>query len=388
MGPGSGTPRRRPVPWPSIPRETAAMSIAPRTLVVGAGIAGNAAATALLDLGCEVELRERALEPEGGHALLLLGNGLRALEELGLLGAVLARGACIECATIRDGDGRTSHEEPLPRCVAIARRELVDALSSRLDKARVVRGSRLVELLFDAAGAVDGARFDDGAALEADLVCGCDGGRSLVRKHVAPLARRERGQVQELVLLLDEPVLARRLGASLVKAHDLARGLAAGLAPVGGGRVVCWLQFDTARHMPRGDGPRELSEFARARTERFGPDFAAALDHGDFERAHWWRTADAAPLPRFHRGRAVLMGDAAHPFLPFTSQGANMALVDAVRLKQALAGARRLDGALAAYDRATRPDAVAHHAAGRALERHFVAGSQDIATLPRSEAVG
>ena len=364
------------------------MSIAPRTLVVGAGIAGNAAATALLDLGCEVELRERALEPEGGHALLLLGNGLRALEELGLLEAVLSRGACIDRASIRDGAGRASHEEPLPRCVAIARRDLVQALSSRLDKARIVRGARLEELLFDADGAVRGARFDDGAELEADLVCGCDGGGSLVRKHVAPYVRRDHGQVQELVLLLDEPVLARHLGASLVKAHDLPRGLAAGLAPVGGGRVVYWLQFDTARHMPCGDGARELREFALARSARFGADFAAVLERGDFERAHWWRTADAAPLPRFHRGRAVLMGDAAHPFLPFTSQGANMALVDAVRLRQTLLGARRLEEALAAYDRATRPDAVAHHAAGRALERHFVAGSQDIATLPRSEAVG
>lgn len=364
------------------------MSIAPKTLVVGAGIAGAAAATALLELGCEVELRERALEPESGHALLLLGNGLRALEELGLLEAVLARGARIEGASIRDGAGRASHEEPLPRCVAIARADLAEALSSRLREARLVRGSRLVELVLDEEGSARAARFDDGAELEVDLVCGCDGGRSLVRKHVAPFARRDPGQVHELVLLFDDPALARRLGSTLAKAHDLARGLAAGLSPVGGGRVVLWLQFDTARHMPRGDGARELREFALERVRRFGADFAAAASGGDFGRAHWWRTCDAAPLARFHRGGAVLMGDAAHPFLPFTSQGANMALVDALRLQRALLRARRLEDALLAYDRATRPDAVAHHAAGRALERHFVAGSREIATLPRSEAVG
>jgi len=363
------------------------MSLTPRTLVVGAGIAGNAAATALLDLGCDVEIRERSLEPEGGHALLLLGNGMRALAELGLLAPVLARGASIDRARIRDGEGRTSHEESLPRCVAIARADLVAAVSSRLDDARVVRGSRLMELLLDDDGDVRGARFDDGSERTADLFCGCDGGRSLVRQHVAPFARREPGHVQELVLLLDEPGLAQDLGASLIKAHDLPHGLAAGLAPVGGGRVVYWLQFDTKRHQPRGDSARELREFALARTARFGDDFVAALAGGDFERMHWWRTADSAPLARFHRGRAVLMGDAAHAFLPFTSQGANMALVDAVRLKQALLRARELDEALAAYGAATQPDAATHHAAGRALERHFVAGSQDIATLPRSEAV-
>ncbi len=363
------------------------MTLTPRTLIVGAGIAGNAAATALLDLGCDVEIRERSLAPEGGHALLLLGNGLRALAELGLLAPALARGATIDRASIRDGSGRTSHEEALPRCVAIARADLVAAVSSRLDAARTVRGSRLVELLFDAAGAVRGGRFDDGAERAADLVCGCDGGRSLVRQHVAPFARRDAGQVQELVLLLDEPGLAQDLGASLIKAHDVANGLAAGLAPVGGGRVVYWLQFDAKRHQPRGDSARELREFAFARTARFGADFLAALAGGDFERMHWWRTADSVPLARFHRGRAALLGDAAHAFLPFTSQGANMALVDAVRLKQALAGGSDLDAALAAYGAATRPDAVVHYEAGRALERRFVAGSQDIATLPRSEAV-
>lgn len=360
-----------------------------RPLILGAGVAGLAAALGLERIGLRPLVHERDGTPSGGHAFLLLGNGLRALEALGVGADVRAQGMWLDHAEIRDGSGRLSHREVLPECLVLTRADLLAGLQRGLRQVKVTYHSRASELVCAADGRIRGVELDTPQGtmrLVADLVIGCDGGRSLVRKFVAPEAQRRRGQVDELVLLLDEPQLARDLGRGLIKAHDLARGLAAGLAPASNGRVIWWLQFDTARHKPQSDDASELQRFALASCAHFGADLCAPLRRAEFSKAHWWRTGDAVPLESFHRANGVVLGDAAHPFLPFTSQGANMALVDGTRLAAALQAHSDLDDALVAYSRATRPDAVAHHAAGLALERNFVQGAPSMATLPRSEA--
>jgi len=364
-------------------------SLHARALILGAGVAGLAAAIGLERIGVRPLVHEREGEHARGHAFLLLGNGLRALDALGLGASVCARGVWLDHAEIRDGAGRLSHREVLPDCLVLTRADLLACLHSGLRQVQVTYHSRAAELVCGADGRIHSAVVETphgSARLATDLVLGCDGGRSLVRKFVAPASQRRRGQVDELVLLLEEAQVARDLGRGLLKVHDLGRGLAAGLAPVTDGRVVWWLQFDTARHKPHGDDASELQRFALESCAHFGEDLCAPLRRAEFDKAHWWRTGDALPLESFQRANAVVLGDAAHPFLPFTSQGANMALVDAMRLAAALEAHTELDAALVAYSRATRPDAVAHHAAGVALERNFVQGAPSMATLPRSEA--
>jgi 2-polyprenyl-6-methoxyphenol hydroxylase-like FAD-dependent oxidoreductase len=58
----------------------------------------------------------------------------------------------------------------------------------------------------------------------------------------------------------------------------------------------------------------------------------------DFSESHVWFTTDLDPLPSFHRGNVVLVGDAAHPLLPFTSQGVGSALQDALSLATHIGG--------------------------------------------------
>ena len=75
------------------------------------------------------------------------------------------------------------------------------------------------------------------------------------------------------------------------------------------------------------------------------------------EQVYKWGLFDRDPMPRWSQGGATLLGDAAHPMLPFLSQGAAMAVEDAYVLAQALDqfGAGELDAALDAYEEERRP---------------------------------
>jgi 2-polyprenyl-6-methoxyphenol hydroxylase-like FAD-dependent oxidoreductase len=78
-----------------------------------------------------------------------------------------------------------------------------------------------------------------------------------------------------------------------------------------------------------------------------------------------------ATLPRWHHGRAVLAGDSAHAMSPQLGQGVNMALMDALALRDALRAEASPDAACARYAAARRAHLRAYHFWSRALTPLF-----------------
>ena len=109
---------------------------------------------------------------------------------------------------------------------------------------------------------------------------------------------------------------------------------------------------------------------------RLGKLIAAA------QRVGRWSVLDRAPLPRWVRGRIVLLGDAAHPMLPFYAQGAGQAIEDAAALAVCLAtGPWDPRAALARYERVRLPRAsrVQEASRGRIAHHHLPDGPEQVA---------
>jgi 2-polyprenyl-6-methoxyphenol hydroxylase-like FAD-dependent oxidoreductase len=305
-----------------------AMSSAPRAAVVGAGIGGLAAAIALRRAGWEVEVYEADSEPrELGAGLSLWPNGARALRALGLDEPV-ARGV-EQVGGIRRADGRMlagfeadaisgRFGEPI---VGLHRVALHGALLEACGPERVRAGMRVESVEVGDAGA-GGAelRFADGSSAGADLVVGADGLRSAVRASLLGDGEPR-----------DAGIVAYR-GISPADGTEPAgewwgRGSVAGLLPLRG-ELVYWY-FGCLGSDRLGRGEELLGEYE----ERVGAIVSRTpadqvLVHGLYDRD---------PVDSWSRGAATLLGDAAHPMLPFIGQGAGAALEDAVVLGQVLA---------------------------------------------------
>ncbi|HKO38083.1 MAG TPA: FAD-dependent monooxygenase [Solirubrobacterales bacterium] len=327
--------------------------------VVGAGIGGLAAAIALRQAGWEATVYEAAPELRPlGAGLSIWPNGVRALRELGL--GDLAAAAPRADGALRRADGlalakfdpdvlEARFGAPL---VGFHRADLHRGLIEALGAERVKTGKRLRAL-------EDGElRFADGSTVGAGLVVGADGVSSTVRAALLDDGEpRDSGIVAfRGVAALDDPVPAGEWWGS---------GSVAGLLELGGGRVYWYLAY-------RGEPDRSALPGLLA---EYGEPVRKAFRQTDEEQVLVHRLYDRDPTPSWSRGTVTLLGDAAHPMLPFLGQGANAALEDAAALRGAVRAEGSAEVALAAYERARLSRTAALVAGSRKAAKAALLGS-------------
>jgi salicylate hydroxylase len=347
------------------------MAPAPRVLIAGGGIAGLAAAVALARVGIgSVVLERRSEFSDAGAGIQIGPNGVHVLDALGVRAAVADRAGRPDAIEVREGrTGRILSRLPLGAWVedrhgapylTVHRRDLQSALVQAAAAAAPV-ALRLSANVVDISRPGDAIAIDcsNGERLEGEALIGADGVFSLVRKHVEAGAFRQ-------------PAFAGRTAArTVVAAERFARHLASNTTgvwlapgahvvhyPVRSGREVAvvvvreedWSERDWSGEVDRDALMDSLKGFA--------PELRHALSEaGEWRR---WALFSAPKLKRWVSGRIALLGDAAHPVLPFLAQGGCLALEDAVVLAAAVAAAPgNLPAALRAFEDARRDRATA-----------------------------
>ncbi len=360
--------------------------VTPHVLIAGAGIGGLTAALTLAKAGATVTLLERSpLLEQVGAGLQLSPNANRILDGLGLRDPVAA--AAVRPAGIRvraARSGRTLSVMPLagaeqrwgsPYCV-LRRADLQAILLAavRADPAiTLALGTTLAGFAATSTGVAVTVKADRiTRGLEGDALIGADGVRSTVRAKLVAVdddAPRETG---------------RTAWRGLV---DADRG-----GPMfSAGETGLWLGRDTHLvHYPLKGGSINVVAVTRDGAGATSNDFWSSP--GDPARiaarfAGWhhaargliaaapgwstWPLFDRDPLSAWNAGPIALLGDAAHPILPFLAQGAAQAIEDAGALAAAVASTRSMPDALAAYSRARQPRATRVQESSRQLGRIY-----------------
>lgn len=304
-----------------------------RILIVGGGIAGLGLCRALQQQGVVPDIIERVASwPSSGTGLYIPGNGVRALEALGLADQVLARAVCMSHQRILDHTGRQLADIELAQmwggvgpCVGIARGELHRVLLESNAGVRVRLGTSVTGLSQhdDKVHVV----FTDGSTGVYDLVVGADGIHSGVRRLLfGDIPPRHLGQVSWRFLV----DFSGAIDTWTVMLGPRRAFLA---MPVGPNRLYCYADLATFATEDPTEG--DLVRF-RVLFGEFAEPVPSTLSELDgFDAIHFAAIEEMA-LDSWVRGHVVLLGDAAHATSPNMAEGASMALEDALVLARML----------------------------------------------------
>jgi 2-polyprenyl-6-methoxyphenol hydroxylase-like FAD-dependent oxidoreductase len=322
-----------------------------RVIVVGAGVAGLSAATALRKTSNEVVVLERAprVEPVGA-GITLFANAMRALDRLGVGNAVAALGAAATRSAILTWEGSELTRVPpdlLEGTIALHRSDLQAELAAAAGEVRLGVEVTVVDQRDDAVVAAAA----DGGEERGDLLVGADGLSSVVRRAVATAQMRYAGYTAWRGVS-SVPVEPGRLTESW------GVGERFGLVDIGRGQTYWFATKNAPQGEPDEPGGRK-AEILR-RFSGWHEPIAAVVEAADESAILRNDVYYLEPLPRWSDGRVVLVGDAAHATTPGVGQGAAQAIEDAVVLADRLASSDDLTAALAEYEaiRRSRADAV------------------------------
>ena len=321
-----------------------------KVCVIGGGIGGLAFATAAAQNGADVTVLEQAEAiKEVGAGLQISPNGLRVIEALGLKDALSAMSVRGEGVSLRNyADGREVTYLDLTTLPAeqaylfVHRADLVDVLANGARAAGVkIRLLQNVVTISDSDG--PHVITDTGNRLHADVIVGADGVHSVARRKIlgqtAPFFTHQVAWRATIPNDLQFPPQVRLYMGP--KRHLVCY-------PLRGGALLNIVAVQE-RHEWADEGwhhkddPKNLE----AAFAVFNNEVHAILER--VQDVSLWGLFRHDVAKQWHNDYCALLGDAAHPTLPFMAQGATMALEDAWVLADTLKSHSNLPAALAAY---------------------------------------
>ncbi len=345
-----------------------------KALIIGAGVGGLTAATALRGAGIDALVLEQA------HDLRELGTGLGigvwrnamlGLQSLGLAEEVAAIGIPVEREEFWSSRGevladwsigdleRKLGKLPAPSIGAL-RADLYPVLAAALDRGAFRLDASCVGVEQDGSGVT--ARLADGREERGDILIGADGAQSTIRGLVSgDVDARYAGYAawQGVVTFEHEDVPVGGLR------HVWGWGRRFSFFPVAPGRLY-WFTYanDLAGNTPPDGGWKAWLRERFRGWPRPTEEIVAATDAEVIRRIE---VMDRALPPRWGVGRVTLLGDAAHPMQPNLGQGACQAIEDAVVLGQCLTNSHDPVAALRQYEAQRRRRTVRYYRLARRI---------------------
>ncbi len=299
--------------------------------VLGTGVCGTYVKTILEMSGVITQSIDRQKKDSfRGLGFILLKNGINALDAIGLKSELLKTGNSINLFRAVSPANRVLAEQELTDCVAISREDYFDLFSSRLTEDYAQYGVEALEIGTDTKY-VNRIHLSNNQSINSEIYFASDGVRSKLRTQVFP--------ENELVVLPEREIVGTAYLPHLdvpqdvfLKVVDTANGKFMGMLPLGDGNYIWYLQINQDLDPIQSSDVDTMKEYVTKSILNYPFVFKELIEATDFEKAFLWTAQRMDLLPTFNHKNLVFLGDAAHPLLAFTSQGANSALEDAAYL--------------------------------------------------------
>ena len=342
-------------------------------VIIGGGIAGVTLAIKLHKAGQEVLLCERDKNiPIRGNAFLMHADGLSTLQSLSENAEELKLpGKTIDTFELKKPDDTEVKYLKMEPWQCIKRKDIIEHLYNILPKFILKCDREFSHFIYKNKKAV-AAVFKNGETEYGDIFIGADGARSKVRDELFESTNYSPVEVREVVGIAYNPELINEKPTTFKKYLQSDKGLSFGFIPSSDTELVWFMQYDVRLYQLENESPEELKKMCYELLKNFPEIVKTVLESSNFKNAYLWHARDFDILPSFHKNNVVLIGDAAHLALPFTSAGTTNALNDAKVLGELLIEKKQTFAAFKAFYE-KRVEVVREHLElGREIKDNFL----------------
>jgi 2-polyprenyl-6-methoxyphenol hydroxylase-like FAD-dependent oxidoreductase len=356
-----------------------------KVAIIGAGVSGLSMANYLEKNNIDYHLYERRTPNDlKGHGFILPKEGIEFLSNIINIDDLYEKGSFLKKYIHYSQNGEIISEKDLDDVFVVSRSALIEILANGVPKDKISYKSTVT------LNGFSGGKADitlDENSLEADIVIASDGSRSRIRRTIFQEETMKAVLENEVVNIIENEELASQIESNFLKFHHENGGLTFGVLKLSSSKILWYCQFDITKFFINEDyTPDCIRQFMLDNFGDWNPLVSSIIEGSSYENAHIWRVYELEKLNPFYHENIVFIGDAAHPLIPFTSQGVTSALKDSFTLTNLLVEGNDLQETFKTYEDNRRPEIDIHIKNGRALLDQFLLplSEQPKNTLPIS----
>lgn len=345
-----------------------------KVVIIGGGLAGMAAGILLHRNQVDFKIYERSNGVSSrGNAFLMHADGLSILEELtGKDSPLDLPGKLVDTFDLKRPNGKDLVYIKIQPWQCIKRPDLIEFLLKTLPEDKIVFGREFSHFLYENEKAI-AAVFTNGEMEYADVFIAADGSSSIVRQTLFGLTEFSPVEVKEVLGVCMFPELVLDKKGTLTKYTDDKSSLSFGYIPTSADEIVWYTQFNSILNpIDTFSDAQTIADFCIDLLKDFPNDVKGIIKRNDFKTSYVWNTRDFDMLPSFHKENVVLIGDAGHLALPFTSAGTTNAFVDAKMVVDLLLSEKNYSDAFNKFYKLRAPIVEEHLNLGRRLKADFL----------------
>jgi len=357
-----------------------------KVAIIGAGVSGLSMANYLKKNNIDYHIYERRTQNDlKGHGFILPKEGIEYLSNIIHIDDLYRKGQFLKKYLHYHQNGEILSEKDLEDVFVVSRSALIEILAEGIPSDKISYDTTVT--LNGFSGGKASITLNDGTSLEADVVIASDGSRSRIRRKIFEDEKMKAVLENEVVNIIENEEIAGKLESNFLKFHHENGGLTFGVLKLSSTKVLWYCQFDITRFFINEDyTPDCIKQFIVDHFGDWNPLISSIINDSSYENAHIWRVYELEKLNPFYHENIVFIGDAAHPLIPFTSQGVTSALKDSYVLTNLLLEGNNLTETFQKYEEERKAEIEIHIKNGRTLLNQFLLplNEQQKNTLPIS----
>ncbi len=307
------------------------MNMKKKVAIVGGGVSGLLSSLEFQKRGWNIDVFDpELLTGNTGFGFLLMPNGVSGLQKLGYWNSIKENTTSIQKIFTINDNQEILNEQKVENVYGISRLNFLKSLASHLNE-DVTRFAEKITYSSESLRLSSGEKWDHS---QYQWVLGCDGLHSQIRKMLFEDAEMLDAPTYEINGSFQDENFTSQHAGNLYKIIFDEMGIAFGILPLHTGQVIWYLQL-SRKHYPISDGV-SLPEFVQSTVSKYKHPWIDWIVKNHLKGLYLWRGKILLGVDQYIKDKYILLGDAAHVVLPFTSQGTNLAIDDISSLMHTL----------------------------------------------------